>query len=98
MLIISSGESNTPIDVPPIPKDFDEQLLGERLETILEQLPERERLVITMKFYNELSHEEIGEILHLQANHVGVIVHRALKKCQNVASEPLTGMLYEHLS
>ena len=51
-----------------------------------------------MKFYNELSHEEIGEILHLQANHVGVIVHRALKKCQNVASEPLTGMLYEHLS
>ena len=91
-------EDHQPAIASNAASSLDHDLLGKQLETVLEQLPKRERLVLTMKFYNELSHEEIADILHLQTNHVGVLVHRAIKKCQKLTSEKLTGILYEHLS
>lgn len=67
------------------PSELTEQKLEhERIERALEKLSERERLCLTMKFYGNLSHEEIAKTLGLKSNHVGVIVFRALKRCQTL--------------
>ncbi|MFH1252871.1 MAG: RNA polymerase sigma factor [Candidatus Uhrbacteria bacterium] len=67
----------------------DQNILGEELERVLENLPERERLVITMKYYAEASYEEIAQTLKCTPNNAGVILHRALSKCEKLASDKL---------
>lgn len=64
------------------PQEMDRQLLGKKLEQVLETLNERERIAVTMKYYGEYDNQEIAEALGCTANNAGVILHRALKKCQ----------------
>lgn len=71
-----------PSTVPHAPDEVDRAILHKRLETVLEKLPERERVAVTMKFYGECDNGEIAKALKVTPNNVGVIVHRALKKCQ----------------
>jgi RNA polymerase sigma factor (sigma-70 family) len=51
-----------------------------RLQLALTTLAEREQEIIRLKFGAGLGNKEIGEILHLQAGHVAVILFRALRK------------------
>lgn len=67
---------------PDVEQFLDNETLRKVLETATEKLDERSRLVLTMKFYSQMSHQEIAETLEIEANHVGVIAHRALKKCK----------------
>lgn len=46
----------------------------------VDKLPERERQLISLKYGGELSHDEIGEILGITSNYVGVLHHRILEK------------------
>lgn len=46
---------------------------------IVATLPPRQQEVLQLKFQNDLSYQEIGEITNLSANHVGVLLHTALK-------------------
>ena len=46
---------------------------------ILETLPPRQQEVLQLKFQNDLSYQEISEITHISANHVGVLIHTAIK-------------------
>jgi len=71
----------------------DRIMLGEEIEKVLEKLPERERIAVTMKFYVEASYEEIAETLKCTPNNAGVILHRALNKCEKMAGERLYRML-----
>lgn len=52
----------------------------ERLRRCLEALPERERTVLIMTFYDERSAEEVGTELGLGAGNVRVIRHRAMSR------------------
>lgn len=63
--------------------------LGVQLETLLHKLSERERLAITLKYYSECTNEEIAETLQVTANNAGVILHRALTKCEQLADDRL---------
>lgn len=63
--------------------------LGKQLEALLHKLSERERLAITLKYYSECSNEEIAEALSVTANNAGVILHRALAKCEQLADDRL---------
>ncbi len=62
--------------------EIDREILGGKLEKILEKLPERERIAVTMKFYGECDNGEIAKAIKATPNNVGVIMHRALKKCE----------------
>lgn len=59
----------------------------DRLQRKLEQLPEIEREVIALKFTAGLSNTQIAEILKITPNHLGVVLHRALKKLKEGMSE-----------
>jgi RNA polymerase sigma-70 factor (ECF subfamily) len=76
-----------------VPGEVDVQLLGRELESVIEKLAERERIVLTMKFYAECTNEEIAKALNVTANNAGVILHRALAKCAKLASEKLKQMV-----
>ena len=71
-------------------KAADLNLLGIELEKVLEELSERERLAITMKYYAEASYEEMANVLKCSANNAGVILHRALLKCEKIANKKLS--------
>jgi len=71
-----------PSTVPRAPDEIDREILRKKLETVLEKLTDRERLAVTMKFYGQCNNEEIAKVLRVTLTNVGVILHRALKKCQ----------------
>jgi len=73
--------------------EADHALLARELERLLEQLNERERLAITIKFYGEGTQEEIAKALGCTPSNAGVILHRALKKCERLAGTALRRML-----
>lgn len=73
-----------PSTVPPAPDEIDREILGKKLEGVLEQLSERERIAVTMKYYGECDNVEIAAALRVTPNNAGVILHRALKKCQTM--------------
>ena len=61
-----------------------------RLQQCLDRLPERERAVLVMTFYDDRPAAAVGEELRLSAGNVRVIRHRGierLKACMQVAEE-----------
>ena len=46
---------------------------------IIATLPPRQQEVVQLKFQNDLSYQQIAEILQTTANNVGVLLHTALK-------------------
>lgn len=55
-----------------------------RLEKTLSRLPDRARRLLTLKYFSELSNAEIADAEGLTPNHVGVLLHRALRKAQEL--------------
>lgn len=61
-------------------------LSKEKIELVarsLERLPDKERLVITLYFYEELNLKEIGEIMHVTESRASQIRSRALIRLKN---------------
>jgi RNA polymerase sigma-70 factor (ECF subfamily) len=52
---------------------------GSFLLRIIDSLPPRQQEVLQLKFQNDLSYAEISAITKLSVNHVGVLLHTALK-------------------
>lgn len=50
-----------------------------RVHNVIDQLPERHQKVIMLKFFSDLSLNEIAETLSVTPNNAGVMVHRALE-------------------
>jgi len=51
-----------------------------RLRAVVENLSERQREVVRLRFQDGLSYKEIAGVLELSVSNVGVILHEALKK------------------
>lgn len=60
---------------------LDRQALRTAMEHVLAKLDTRSQSVLHLKFFAELSNEEIACSLKISTNNVGVLVHRALQKC-----------------
>ena len=63
--------------------------INPRLDALYEaiaRLDKMDKAIITL-FLEDLSYEEIGEVLGLNANHVGVALHRARKKLSHMLQE-----------
>lgn len=75
----------------------DEALLlveAEELKTILDQLPEREQILLRGKYHLFLSDEELGQELNCAASSIRMMLTRARKHAQAVLSEK--GFQYEN--
>jgi RNA polymerase sigma-70 factor (ECF subfamily) len=73
--------------LPSTVDSSDDALDTGRLEQCLERLPERERAVLVMTFYDDRPAEEVGATLGLSAGNVRVIRHRGIERlrvCMNV--------------
>ena len=51
-----------------------------KLNTLLSQLPARERELIALKYGAELNNREIAQLTHLSESNVGTILHRVVEK------------------
>lgn len=60
-------------------EDWQRQTLGEMLLT----LPDRERKVIYMKFYNGYTNRLIAELLQISESNVGTIIHRVVERLKS---------------
>jgi RNA polymerase sigma factor for flagellar operon FliA len=74
--------------VPSRMRDPLSRLLGgEKVEIVaraLDRLPEKERLVISLYFYEELNLKEIGEIIGVTESRASQIRSRALIRLKNI--------------
>ena len=50
----------------------------------MEKLSDRERRVVSLKYLTGISNKEIAELESITANHVGVVLHRALDKLKKL--------------
>lgn len=50
----------------------------------LEKLPERERKIVSMKYFMGISNKEIAEAMDMTATNVGVVLHRTLGKLKGM--------------
>ncbi|MFD2444743.1 RNA polymerase sigma factor [Bacillus sp. CGMCC 1.16607] len=51
-----------------------------QIKSLIHTLPEEERMIILLRFVNELSYEEISELLGITVSNVGIKLYRAKKK------------------
>ena len=58
-----------------------------QLELLLAKLPEDERIILLLRYVNELSYEEISELAEVPVSTVRNKLHRAKKKLKNIVSE-----------
>lgn len=56
---------------------------GRQLERLIETLPEDERLIILLRYMNELSYDEISELMDIPLSTVRNKLHRAKRKMRN---------------
>ena len=67
-------------DTPELGKAIDDSSIFYIVKQSLNQLNNDEQGVLIMKFINELSNKEVGQILNKSEGAIRVIQHRALKK------------------
>ena len=60
-----------------------------RLRAALAALSEREREILSLKYYAELKNTEIASLTGLYQINVGVILHRTIEKLRNILKEDL---------
>ena len=63
-------------------EDFDENLAVKKLELALAELPERQREVFNMRYYDELSYEQISDLLKTSVGALKASYHHAVKKIE----------------
>lgn len=66
--------------------DTERSLNKDILKTAIAKLPENYREIITLKFVNELSNEEIENITQKQQSTIRILQFRALKKLKTILS------------
>jgi DNA-directed RNA polymerase specialized sigma24 family protein len=57
---------------------------GPYLFDVLDELPERERTAVVLRYYARLNASEIGELLECPASTVRSLLHRALRELERV--------------
>ena len=79
----------TPVDVPdhPAVNGHHEGEPDARVRVALALLPERQRLVVFLRYYADLDYRTIGEALDIEPGTVGVTLHTAHERLQRLLEE-----------
>jgi RNA polymerase sigma-70 factor (ECF subfamily) len=64
-------------------KDFDAGKLEWKLQLAIQQLPEKQRVVFTLRYYDEMPYEEMSQVLETSAGALKASYHHAAKKIED---------------
>src|ERR1700733_18387 len=64
-------------------KDFDANKLEWKLQLAIQQLPEKQRVVFMLRYYDEMPYEEMGRVLETSAGALKASYHHAAKKIED---------------
>jgi RNA polymerase sigma-70 factor (ECF subfamily) len=64
-------------------KDFDAGKLEWKLQLAIQQLPEKQRIVFTLRYYDEMPYEEMSRVLDTSAGALKASYHHAAKKIED---------------
>lgn len=64
--------------------DFDEEKALQKLAVALEGLPEKQRIVFNMRYYDDMSYQDMSEILDTSVGALKASYHHAVKKIEAV--------------
>ena len=65
--------------------------LDEKLRAAISRLPDREGEVFCLRYFEDLSHQQIAEALDIQLGAVAAALHKARAKLQALLHTPLQG-------
>ncbi len=63
-------------------KDFDPDKLEWRLQQAIQALPEKQRLVFTLRYYDEMPYEDMSKVLETSVGALKASYHHAVKKVE----------------
>ena len=64
-------------------KHFDANKLEWKLQLAIQQLPEKQRLVFTLRYYDEMPYEEMSRVLDTSEGALKASYHHAVKKIED---------------
>lgn len=64
-------------------KDFDANKIEWKLQLAIQQLPEKQRLVFTLRYYDEMPYEEMSRVLDTSEGALKASYHHAVKKIED---------------
>jgi RNA polymerase sigma factor for flagellar operon FliA len=73
---------------PPPSEALDETEVRETLADAIARLPEREKIVITLYYYEELTLREIGEVLGVTESRVSQLPTKAVLRLRSRPARP----------
>lgn len=68
-----------------------ERELADRLRAAIAQLPDREAAVFCLRYFDDLSYQEIADALHIRAGAVASALHKARLKLESLLLETAHG-------
>ncbi len=63
-------------------KGFDANKLEWKLQQAIQRLPEKQRIVFTLRYYDEMPYDEMAEVLETSAGALKASYHHAVKKVE----------------
>lgn len=85
VLLAERLESAAPTDRSPFEDPAESRAAADRLETWIEQLPERQKQAITLSRFHGLSHREIAEVMDVAPRTVNNHLVRGLRTLRDLA-------------
>lgn len=70
-------------DVLKAEKDFDPNKIEWKLQMAIQQLPEKQRLVFNLRYYDEMPYEEMSRVLDTSEGALKASYHHAVKKIED---------------
>ena len=64
-------------------KDFDANKLEWKLQLAIQQLPEKQRIVFNLRYYDEMPYEEMSKVLETSEGALKASYHHAVKKIED---------------
>jgi len=64
-------------------KGFDAQKLEWKLQMAIQQLPEKQRIVFNLRYYDEMPYEEMSRVLETSSGALKASYHHAVKKIED---------------
>ena len=64
-------------------KHFDANKLEWKLQLAIQQLPEKQRLVFNLRYYDEMPYEEMSKVLETSEGALKASYHHAVKKIED---------------
>jgi len=71
------------IELPSKDYIIEGEKLHQKFLEIVQNLPEKQRLIFNMKYFENMKYEEISEILHITEGAAKASFHHAIKKIEN---------------